>query len=395
MSSRPDLRFRCLAAVLGCMSSLAISTLSPPAAAAESPADLAAYCAATFGAGTEGGIDRRDNGPLCTERTNGGLGLLHHKVDPAEICAAQHRTSRYRKEGRGLVCLTGDAPPRGSKSVNLAEYCRRSHGETAIVSRRPADNRPMCTVKGAGGLSQVHHLIDTGELCGGGSGAGSVRGDVLDCGGTRSAGRPGKDGADGGGAPSPAGEATAPPGGPGPNGSGGRTGGPGDVRVYSRAELAGLDLSDCGYAPLSTDMQVNIANSRKAMQDETGRGGFGWSLGGIDTPCTALGPGLAVDLDEFCRWSHSTYEQPRSLGFTSSGRPICLGPEDNRDEAWWSGTGLQLWSACIRAYPGGEEPFRTGELSHIVKYSGGALECFYYRQRPDEDAPEVFTEVET
>ena len=74
---------------------------------------------------------------------------------------------------------------------------------------------------------------------------------------------------------------------------------------------------------------------------------------------------------------------------------MCLGPEDERDESWWSGTGLQLTWACTHAYPGGEQPFLSGELWPIIKYGGGSLECFYYRQRPDTEAPEVFTEVET
>ncbi|HMB47828.1 MAG TPA: hypothetical protein VKN63_06080, partial [Afifellaceae bacterium] len=357
-----------------------------------------AYCAATFGAGTQSGIDRRDNGPLCTERTNGGLGLLHHKVDPAAICASQHRTSRYRKEGGGLVCLTQDEPASGGKTVDLADYCHRNYGPSAIVSRRLTDGQPLCTVKGDGGLSQVHHLVDVGELCGGGGGGGgSVRGDTLDCSAPASASGSADGNADGGDNPPPAGEGTAAQSGA-QSGAQQRPGRAGGVRLYSRAELAELDLSDCGYLSVSTDMQENMANAARAYRDANGRGGFGWEFGGVDTPCTAMGPGLKADLNEFCRWNNPTYDIPRALGFTTSNRPMCLGPDDERDEAWWSGTGLQLSAACMHAYPGGEEPFRSGELGIIVKYGGGALECFYYRQRPDDgpaEQPEIFVEVET
>ncbi|MEP3279444.1 MAG: hypothetical protein ABJN26_25770 [Stappiaceae bacterium] len=367
-------------------------------AQADTPADMAAYCVDQFGSGTISGFDRRNNAPLCSERTSNGLGLLHHVVDPAAVCTAQHQTSQFRKEGPKVICLTtSTGQSSGSEKIDLTTYCSNTYGQSAVVSRRLTDNQPLCTVKGSGGLSQTHYLIDVAELCGEGSGSGSLNGDTLECDGLPVANSPSQKAANNGSAQPPkSGQAQTQSTGGSQNDSAGGAASPAEnVRLYSRAELAELDLSDCGYIQASKNMAENLANAQKAAKNENGRGGFGWEHGGVDTPCRALGQGLTVDLDAFCRFMNPTYETPRALGFTTSGRPMCLGPQDDRDEAWWSGHGMQLTSACSYAYPGGDAPFREGELWPIIKYVEGSLQCFYYKQRPDTEAPEIFTEVET
>ena len=240
--------------------------------------------------------------PFARNGLTAALACCHHKIDPAAVCSSQHQTGNYRKEGGGLMCLTDDGSQSESKTVDLADYCRRNHGEAAIVSRRLADNRPLCTVKGDGGLSQTHHAIDTAALCGGGGG--SVDGDTLDCNAAPGAGQ--KAASDADNQPGKPEKQANQPGGEPRNGSdGGSAGTAGDVRIYSRSELAEMDLSDCGFIQASEDMQQNMINARKAAKDENGRGGFGWEYGGVDTPCTALGTGLVSDLDAFCLYSKS------------------------------------------------------------------------------------------
>jgi hypothetical protein len=117
---------------------------------------------------------------LCSERTSQGLGLLHHKVAPSAVCRALHGSVRYRKEGQQIFCLGDDEKPAADRKIDLADYCRTNYGQSAIVSRRLTDDAPLCTVKGNGGLSQVHHLIDVAELCGSGSGSVNEK-DELDC----------------------------------------------------------------------------------------------------------------------------------------------------------------------------------------------------------------------
>ena len=363
MTSRPRVSKRQMAAALAGAVCLLLSAHSTESA--EVPADLDAYCETVYGPGTEGGIDRRDNNPLCTEHTNGGLGLLHHRVDPADVCSTQHHTSRFRREGGQLVCLAdsgGDAAG-GSDKIDLTEYCQRNDGPSAFVSRRLTDDHALCTVKGDGGLSQVHHEIDIGELCGNGGGKVSPD-DTLDCGG--------EDGAAGGNGGGDAGG----------GGTGNATGGgsTADIPILTKADLAELDLSDCGYP------RGDEASMRIAFRNPEGKGGWGWRFGGVDTACKALGQGVSVDLGEFCRRTQNSYYGDMTVRFTDSGRPLCVDPTTELPpykEADFSGTGLQLIWACSDAYPGGMEPFQTGELGTIVKYVEGHLECFYFSLKAD------------
>ncbi len=54
-----------------------------PSAAADSPADLDAYCRAVHGYGAFQTLDRRDNGFMYTIGTAPGRGMAHHKMQPA------------------------------------------------------------------------------------------------------------------------------------------------------------------------------------------------------------------------------------------------------------------------------------------------------------------------
>lgn len=341
-------------------------------AATEMPVDLDAYCTKTYGAGAVAGFDRRDNSPLCSERTNQGLGLLHHKVDPSAVCRTQQKTARYRKEGRQIFCLANDESPHFDRKVDLAEYCESNYGPSAIVSRRPTDNQPLCTVKGDGGLSQTHYAIDLGELCGRPVPSAAVEGDILDC--SAASRQAGRDRGDPDGGPQ-AGAAPRPSNGRPPNVP---RDAPSDVPILSLADIADLDLSDCGFRDVE-----------HAEKSPDGRGGFGWKYGGIDTPCSELGTGLKVDLDAYCRRLHP----PDGMRWRDGGRPVCY--EDPGGLAFFD-----LLFACMDAFPGGYKALYAsatgGLIRAIVKFSNGSLECFYVDVaggRPSE--PDELVEAET
>ena len=73
--------------------------------------------------------------------------------------------------------------------------------------------------------------------------------------------------------------------------------------------------------PQRLRLSTDAASMRAAFRNPDGRGGFGWMFGGVDTKCSALGHGLVVDLDEFCR---RTRQSPTSVT-TRSASPIAAG----------------------------------------------------------------------
>ncbi len=340
-----------------------------PVAAAEIAADLSAYCAATFGANTETGTDRRDNGLLCIERTNGGLGLRYHRIEPASVCRVQHQTDRYRREAGSLVCLSDDGGASGQRSHDLAEYCRRNYGTGAIVSRRLTDGQPLCTVRDDSGRSQAHHLIDTRELCGGT--AGSVSGDTLDC--------------------APAGTASDTPAGGAAEAKTGDAGG----NSAERPDAPGGDAEPGGGVPETAIVhhsdEPDLRNCGLAQGLELVELGYSfplaegnWENGTAPTPCTGLSGGFKPDLDAYCR-DHFGGTTP---GILPDGRPIChppgffpTGPEA---DGYW----MILASVCSTMYPQPADLRRgsvdaagnimiDGSLYPVVKYQNGSLECFY------------------
>lgn len=135
-------------------------------------ADVGAYCRERFGPTATPGIDRRNDGLLCTERVSGGLGLRHHRIRPSQVCLRQQRTNRFRRSGTRVVCVIragdrrDDARPK-EKVVDLATYCRRRYGPDTMLTRRRADDRPMCSVRTDRGLGLRHHLIDPRAVCNG------------------------------------------------------------------------------------------------------------------------------------------------------------------------------------------------------------------------------------
>ena len=151
------------------------------AVAAEVSADIKGFCQKTYGHDAFPGVDWRDNGLLCSRRSDGGLGFIHSKITAAEVCAAQHATRRYRREGNRLLCLTGSATKndKAVKPIDLKKHCKAAHGVDAFVTQRRTDNRQMCTVRTQGGLGLRHHLIDIADLCGGSTGR--VEGTMLHC----------------------------------------------------------------------------------------------------------------------------------------------------------------------------------------------------------------------
>lgn len=388
-------------------------------ASADAPADMDTYCTGKFGSRTLSGIDRRNNSPLCSERTSNGLGLLHHRVDPAAVCNAQHQTSRYRKEGPKVICLTGADQPTGKQKIDLADYCRNTYGQSAILSQRLTDNKPLCTVKGDGGLSQVHHVVDVGELCGGTSGLVDDQ-NVLNCG-------PGTSGSAGGANPG------------GKPGSGhdaagnGRAGG-GEPASNSPnrnnvvPETAALSASDdpdlegCGipvspelsalgwgkdYASLlspSFKAETDLAPGSKRRLDleiEFSKASM-WMSGGELTPCPSLSGGMVVDIADICRLNPIN----PSLGWVGSSpestarhypRPVCHAPDTEPNPTF---IGTPLIDGCYEMYPDQASLRRAGKdesgndiiegrLYPIMKWTGASqIECFYL-EMPTPDISEL------
>ena len=387
----------------GVLTVLAPILATIPVAVAETPADLKAYCATTYGAGTEAGFDRRDNGPLCTERTSQGLGLLHHKVAPSAVCRAQHGTVRFRKEGPQIFCLADGEAPAADRRIDLAEHCRRTYGQSAIVSRRLTDNQPLCTVKGNGGLSQIHHAIDVGELCAGAPGSVNEK-DVLDCSGAgTSAG--GATAARKSGSPDPE---KVPP----VEGGSGQPSAGGEVPVTAIVAVADKpDLRGCGLPPSQEMVFLGYGEELAALgwgvvlppsfyqqlpngQTELAPGFSGetmtvgqWVNGYQPTPCPGLTGGFVPDLEEYCR-SHNLPGTAQLLHWLPSGRPICHPPDYRPDLAtaktWW----INIQAVCQFMYPdqsalrrgrkddAGNNVFE-GRLYPMTKLTGGKLECFY------------------
>ena len=127
--------------------------------------DLAAYCRSTYGPDAFLAWPRSNDPPLCSVRTDRGLGLRHHNVDLARLCG----TRRYRVRNNQLFCgVRPDRPPeRASRvtTIDLRDFCRRAFGPSAELTRRRTDGRPMCTVRTDGGLGLRHHAIDPERAC--------------------------------------------------------------------------------------------------------------------------------------------------------------------------------------------------------------------------------------
>jgi len=353
-----------------------------------------AYCIQQYGAGTQGTVDRRDNGPMCTEKTSQGLVLLHHKIDPADICRTLHRTDRYRQEGPQVLCITGDETPAQSRNVDLADYCRKNYGQSAIVSRRLTDNSPLCTVKGDGGLSQTHHLIDLAELCGIGGrvSPAAVDGNTLDCaksGATADVGTGSGDEGPGKGKP-----ATGEPTSPKSAGSGTEETGTGTGTGVPQSAIvpisANPDLTGCGIHPAVAAVELlafpDLRYVPPTDQD--------WQIGALDTPCPALENGFAPDLDDYCK---QTGYGPKAY-ILPGGKPTCLFPDEIPPPSHRILPSINVSDICNELYPGGPEVFfrsDTGaQLIPVTKYRDGQLECFYIdvRTRPKYEIEYVAAE---
>ncbi|MCZ6862405.1 MAG: hypothetical protein O7I42_19390 [Alphaproteobacteria bacterium] len=161
-----------------------------PALAAEKTADVGKYCRKVHGRDAIANIDRRDDGLLCTRPLRRGPGMLHRKIKAADVCADQHRTQRFRRQGLRLTCITGSGgSTQTAKTIDLLKYCRTRYGPKAFVTRRRTDDRPMCSIRTDRGLGLRHHLIDLTGLCGGGSPR--AVGNTLKCSQTSAGATPG------------------------------------------------------------------------------------------------------------------------------------------------------------------------------------------------------------
>lgn len=326
--------------------------------AGEKAADLAKYCRTKFSREAFPTVDRRDDGLMCTVRTNRGLALLHRKINAADVCAAQHRTRRFRREGKGLVCITGPVgASTTARTVDLNKHCRAKYGQTAFVTRRRTDGRPMCTIRTDGGLGLRHHLIDLGSLCGGGSP--KVEGDKLRCMGSTARRGPGD--------PS---SRSMPNRGPNPT-----------PRRKGGGRLTKADFRGC-----SVDKKIALRRLSPKTHPYFRRPYSGFIFGMVPTPCPGLAGGRVVDLVEFCRRYSN---RPTGLVYYGGEAPACFGPpgavsvrpypakSDVRGLGVSWGRPMVLPAACYWA--GGITVKNQRNFVVVFKYAKRRLECFYFK----------------
>lgn len=282
----------------------------------ERKADRTAYCEEMHGAGALATVDRRDNGLMCSKRTDNGLRLEHHKVQAAAICQAQFGTGKFRRVGEQLICITetsregagtggqgatggnggtGGAVPAPAHTVDLAEYCKQAHGEGTRLTRRRTDNAPMCTVTTDGGLGLRHHVIDLATLCPSGSGPPRLDGDRAICdgqGGTPGGGSAGGTGGSGGAAGSGGGSASAGGTGLGPPGpgAGGRVV-EGEFIPAATRILPNADVRTCGWGIASMPHTLGVAT--RAIR-----------FGKTPKPCTGFEGGVRIEPGSICAFWH-------------------------------------------------------------------------------------------
>jgi hypothetical protein len=363
----------------GAMIVVSLAALTVPAAAAEKSADIAAYCRKNHGPTAFPNIDRRDDGLMCTIRTSGGLAQLHRKINAADVCATQHNTRRFRRDGTAVICLTGSGGnARPARTVDLAKYCRDRYGITAIVSRRLTDNKPLCTVKTDGGLAQRHHVIDLTAACGGT--IGTMDGDMLKCGGTPRADTP-----KGISRPGPA--AKPRPGeikvaGPPPPG--------GAIDAAGSGRLTGTGITTAHLAGCGSWLRRRKPGEKDfSIRNPKGRGTRGWQWLGVATPCPWLKNGLVLELQKVCR-AHNK----RMLVWHPDGIPVCVNDAraiDHRLTAAMAGLlgTMPMTYLCRTAYyneigtatPTSRTNTNPDKIVSIVKYIPGRsrLECFFVK----------------
>ncbi|GBE42946.1 hypothetical protein BMS3Bbin10_01017 [bacterium BMS3Bbin10] len=316
-------------------------------------ADVTGYCVKQFGATAFANIDRRDNGLLCSVRTDGGLGLTHNKVKAADICAKQYGTRRFRRDGQDVVCLkgAGDTAAQAGRGIDLEKYCRKAYGANAFPTVRRTDNAPMCSVRTDGGLGLRHYVIDTAGLCGYRPSRNDAK--TLYCGGGEAgAGRP------------PSGE---------PLDAGG------DGMLTGKAVTL-ADLEGCGG---------NVASKETSSKELTKM-----EYGMVSTPCPDLAGGRVAtqaDYSAYCQ----TFKEPGDEGMWALRHPdgllpLCLPfpgplPSSSSDirQPGLRGTPASVFCLMLRfnILSGGDynKAVREGGLSAVFKYDRKSrkLECFY------------------
>ncbi|MDH3234297.1 MAG: hypothetical protein OEQ29_12330 [Alphaproteobacteria bacterium] len=347
----------------GLLAAIGLVAAAVPTVAAEKAADLAAYCRTKHGRSAFPSVDRRDDGLMCSRRTSGGLGLLHRKIRAADVCAAQHRTRRFRRQGKGLLCITGRGAAT-AKTIDLTKHCRAKYGPTAFVTRRQTDGRSMCTIKTDRGLGLRHHLIDLASLCGGGSPR--ATGDKLRCEGTTVGAGPG-------------------------GGSGGATStGPANRGpVPTPRRKGGGKLTKADFRGCSVDRA--IVTRKVAMPGWLTRPGHAYLYGAVPTPCPRLAGGRVVDLVEFCR----KHRNKQGVVFLDGQAPTCFGPPGRVSvrpyptptewKGWLSGRERRNWGRpeillgpCYWA--GGITMKNQKNFAIVFKYANRRLECFYFKR---------------
>ncbi len=349
--------------------SLAMALAS--AAKAEQAANLNAFCKARYGTQAEGTYSLSDNSPLCSVHTNNGLGLLHHRINAADVCQDQFGTRQFRAVGRQILCSDANVPAAAKKVIDLKAYCQKTYGPTALLKWRTTDNAPLCTVKGNGGLSQVHHVIDLSALCGNSVAPGAAAGGRLDCGGKPA------DQKSSTVTPADQRTPTVKPFNKIPQ--------PPAAKVPASAIIPasrGLDLTGCGINPNSLFAGLGLHIAPPVGRRAANGMYEGWENGFVETPCAALKGGWRPDPRIYC-----PFIEPYDAVLTvlPGGRPICR-PRDYLPppETWVT----LLPPICSWLYPKRADLVTSvtdanghvatvGHLYPIIKLKGGVVECFY------------------
>ena len=337
---------------------LGLVAAAAPARAAEKTADLAKFCKARHGNQAFPNVDRRDNGILCTVRTNRGRGLRHYKISAADICTDLYKTARFRRAGKRLICITTGGKKtakRTAKTIDLKKFCKSNYGPKAFVTRRRTDNRPMCTVRTSGGLGLRYHVIDLAGLCGGGSPRAS--GNTLRCGQATVGG-----GSGGGG-----------------KALGARGGdGSGSKRASGRGGRGGAPVGG-GRGTFSRDFDIRkcpTLNNNEKYTRRRGPNGRTFAQGDVESPCPGLTGGIRIDLVEECKRLWGQKRDPdRILLFTRNGTPFCgfrnWSPGNKLDAS----TEFMFLGTCDRAHPGALKSKLV--IVFRYRYHSRYVECFY------------------
>lgn len=146
----------------------ALIAVAGTANAAVSP-NYARYCASQH-PGSFVSTSNLTGEKLCTQRTYGGYGLRHYRINLALACRLTTGSTAYRNYGRGFVqCATQASVPNpgprvAERTPDLTGYCRRLYyGAQASFSYQL--RRWVCSQRTYNGLGLRHYTVNMVQAC--------------------------------------------------------------------------------------------------------------------------------------------------------------------------------------------------------------------------------------